>query len=148
MTEKPETLSESFRQMHPATIRKLILEGEAYLATQAYTGILAVLKTSVGLNLNSMVMCPVEQREIQIVTPIGPDTQADWRSIGKLVTKAGVIMGNEAIGLKVEIENTEDFTTGICTMTIGAFPPPFKFLYDADEPSVSAQDTLSFLDGN
>ena len=145
MTVKPETLSETFKQMSPATIRKLILEGEAYLAEKAFTGILAVLKTGVGLGLDSVVMCPTDHPEIRIVTTTGSDARADWRSVGKLVTQAGVIMGNEEIPLQVQIANTEDYVTGTCTMIIDAFPPVFRFLYDAEEEHVSVQDALSFL---
>ncbi len=145
MTEKPETLSETFKQMSPATIRKLILEGEAYLAEQAYTGILAVLKTGVGLGLDSVLLCPTGHPEIQIVTTTGPEHGAGWRSLGKLITKAGVIMGKEEIGMRLQIENSEEYVSGVCSMTIEAFPPRFKFLYDADENSISAQDALAFL---
>ena len=145
MTVKPETLSETFKQMSPATIRKLILEGEAYLAEQAYTGILAVLKTGIGLGLDSVILSPTDPPELRIVTAIGMETQADWRSIGKLITKAGVVLGKEEIGMRVEVENTEDFTSGTCEMTIAAFPPRFKFLYDVEENCVPVKDALSFL---
>jgi len=145
MTEKPETISESLRQMDVATIRLILLEMEAYLAEQTFSSILTVLKVGVGLGLDCNVLPPMGAPELRIKVTTAPDDPVGWKSIGKLITTTGSLMNKVGIDTHITTENLPKFVGASSAITIRAFPPSLSFLRDVDD-SISAQDVLLYLD--
>lgn len=144
MTEKPETISESLKQMDVGTIRRIILEAEAFLAEQVFTNIVTVLKVGVGQGLVCTVNTPEDVAELQVLAMTTPGHPAGWKSLGKLITTAGSLMGRAGIVTQVSVETAPDFDGGACAINIKAFPPSFSFLHDAEE-AVTAEEALAFL---
>jgi len=141
MTEKTETLTESLQRMDVLTIRRLVSEAEAYLAEQSYTNILAVIKVGIGLGLAYDIIPGANTNSLMLVST----ETAEWKSLGKHLSAAGTLMNKAGINMEVSAENTSDFKGGMYTLTINSFPPPFKFLNDAEDP-LTAEEVLEYLE--
>lgn len=149
--EKPTTLLESFKTMSAASIRKVVIEAEAYLEAVALTATLAVLKAAIGQKLECVVAANrMEVLCVNVDTANIPQPQR-WKVLGKFIATAGSLLERAGIPVSIDIKNVggENPAT-LMSLTLLQIHPRFKEmlrnLAEDNETSIAAKDILTLFE--
>lgn len=150
--ERPTTIIESFKTMDAMTIRKLVLEAEAYLEEQAFTATLAVLKVALGHQLYCGVRAEsgLQPENMKVfVRTTDKMTSNRWKILGKFITTAGILFEKAGVSFIMKTESSAEPITEV-RLYLPKYHAKFHGIMednnDAGGGEISAQDVLALFD--
>jgi len=136
-------ITESLKRMDGRTIRKFIMECEAYLHEQSFLAVVAMLKAAVGLSLPAIIERP---NEVDPIITMRISVEDRWKDIGKLIVAAGTIMSKADVPLVVKLGQGHLPETNV-KLCASAFTGRFNCLLELQpEETMTARELLTALD--